>query len=82
MKNLLTYYILIFAPIGILIWLSKIDFIKGTLFLGLFLFYVFIYRTYIDGKKLVAKHVILKRDIWKLIIPGRRLRYIKELYLS
>ena len=82
MKNLLTYYILILGPIGILFWLNKTDLINGTLFVGLFLFYALIYRTYTDGKKLADKNIISKKDIWKMIIPGNRLQYFKELYLK
>lgn len=82
MKNLLTYYILILAPIGMLFWLNKIDIINGTLFVGLFLFYALIYRTYIDGKRLADKKIIPKKDIWKMIIPGSRIEYFKELYLK
>ena len=82
MKNLLTYYILILAPLGILFWLNKSDLINGTLFFGLLFFYALIYRTYIDGKKLADKNIIPKKDIWKMIIPGNRLEHFKELYLK
>ncbi len=82
MKNLLIYYILILAPLGILFWLYKVDLINGNMFVGLFLFYALIYRTYIDGKKLADKNVIPKKDIWKMIIPGSRLEHFKELSKS
>ncbi|GAA3573663.1 hypothetical protein [Snuella lapsa] len=82
MKDLIIYYIFILTPIGIIFWLKKVDLIGEKYFLVLFLFYAFIYRTYIDGKKLVEKNVLLKRNIWKLIIPGYRLKYLKELYLK
>lgn len=82
MKNLLTYYILTLVPLGILFWLNRTDLINGTLFAGLLLFYIFIYRTFIDGKKLSDRNIIAKKDIWKLIIPGSRIEYFKELYLK
>jgi hypothetical protein len=82
MKNLLSFYILILAPIGILVWLTKADLINGTLFIGLILFYALIYRTYTDGKRLADKNIIEKKDIWKMIIPGNRLEHFKELYLK
>lgn len=82
MKNLFTYYILILTPIGILFWLNKADLVNGTVFVGLILFYVLIYRTYTDGKRLADKNIIPKKDIWKMIIPGNRLGYFKELYLK
>jgi hypothetical protein len=82
MKNLLTFYILILAPLGILFWLNKSDLINGTLFVGLIIFYALIYRTYTDGKRLADKNIIAKKDIWKMIIPGNRFEHFKELYLK
>lgn len=82
MKKLVIYYILILAPVGVIFWLKEAELISGTLFAGFILFYAFIYRTFIDGKKLADKNIILKKDIWKLIIPGNRLEHIKELYFK
>lgn len=82
MKNLFLYYVLILTPIGILFWLNKADLIGGTLFMIFLLIYVLIYRTFIDGFRLFKKNIIEKKDIWKLIIPGSRLGYLKELYLK
>jgi hypothetical protein len=82
MKNLILYYIFILAPIGILFWLNKYELVNGTVFVGLLLFYAIIYRTYSDGKRLADKNIIPKKDIWKMIIPGNRLQYFKELYLK
>ncbi len=73
---------MIFEPFGIILWLCKIGLITPTLFVVLLMFYVVIYRTYIDGKRLYKKNVIPKKDIWKMIIPGKRLEYFKELYLK
>jgi hypothetical protein len=82
MKNLFTYYLLILAPIGIVIWMNKADLVSGWLFIGLILFYALIYRTYTDGKRLVDKNIIPKKDLWKMIIPGKRFAYFQELYLK
>ena len=82
MKNLLTYYILILAPIGILFWLNKTDLLNGSMLVGLILFYALIYRTYTDGKRLADKNIIPEKDIWKMIIPGNRIEHFKELYLK
>jgi len=82
MKNLLTYYILILTPIGLMIWLLKTDAINSWGFVGLMFFYSFIYRTYLDGKRLADKNIIPKKDIWKMIIPGKHIEYFKELYLK
>lgn len=82
MKNLLNYYLLILTPLGMMIWLLRNDFINPWGFVGIMLFYSFIYRTYIDGKRLAAKNIIDKNDIWKMVIPGSHMKYFKELYLK
>ena len=82
MKNIINYYILILTPLGLLIWLLRTDSINTWGFVGLLFFYSLIYRTYIDGKRLADKNIIPKKDIWKMIIPGNRFEYFKELYLS
>jgi len=81
MKNLFTYYLLIIAPLVILIWLNQADLVSGWWFIGLFLLYALVYHTYIDGKRLVGKDIIEKKEIWKMIIPGSRLAHFQELYL-
>jgi hypothetical protein len=82
MKNLFIYYLTILSPIGILTWLSRTDLVNPTLFVLLLFFYVLILRTSVDGKRLSDKNVIQKKDIWKMIIPGKRFEYFKELYLK
>jgi hypothetical protein len=82
MKNLFIYYLKILSPIGVLTWLSRTDLVSSTLFVLLLFFYVLIFRTYVDGKRLSDKNVIQKKDIWKMIIPGKRFEYFKELYLK
>lgn len=82
MKNLFIYYLTILSPIGVLTWLSRTDLVNPTLFVLLLFFYVLIFRTYVDGKRLSDKNVIQKKDIWKMIIPGKRFEYFKELYLK
>ena len=83
MKNLFLYYLAIGIPLVGIIYLYKYPggFNSG-LFVGLFAFYLFIYRTYTDGLRLAEKNLIPRKDIWKLIIPGKRLEYFKELYLQ
>jgi hypothetical protein len=82
MKNLFIYYLTILSPIGVLTYLSRTDLVNPTLFVLLLFFYVLIFRTYVDGKRLSDKNVIQKKDIWKMIIPGKRFEYFKELYLK
>jgi hypothetical protein len=82
MKNLFVYYSTILTPFGISIWLSKTDLVNPVLFVLLLFFYVLIFRTYVDGKRLSDKNIIQKKDIWKMIIPGKHFEYFKELYLK
>tara|TARA_B100000787_G_scaffold103636_1_gene76765 strand:+ start:4177 stop:4428 length:252 start_codon:yes stop_codon:yes gene_type:complete len=82
MKNLFIYYLTILLPLGILNWLSKTDLMNPTLFVLLLFFYALIFRTYVDGKRLADKNIIQKKDIWKMIIPGKRFEYFRELYLK
>jgi len=81
MRNFLIYYVIILAPIGILIGLHTTNLLDKTLFVLLILYYALVYRTYTDGKRLVNKKLISEKDIWKMLIPGYRLKYFKELYL-
>ena len=80
MKNIFTYYLTILTPITTLFWLNKNDSIGTLSFVTMFLFYSFVFRTYVDGKRLYEKNIIQKKEIWKLVIPGKRFDYIRELY--
>lgn len=80
MKNRILYYIALFAPAAALAVSWKI--LPSTLALVLLGFYIFVYRTFLDGLRLAEKGVIPKRDIWKMIKPGMRGKYFKELYLE
>ncbi len=82
MKNLFYYYLLILTPLGLMVWLLKADLISPWGFVGLMFFYSLIYRTYTDGKRLAAKNLIAEKDIWKMILPGSRIGYFKELYFK
>ncbi|ARN77565.1 hypothetical protein BST97_05935 [Nonlabens spongiae] len=82
MKNLLNFYMVILVPLGIIFLLNKADFINGTLLVGILLFYALVYRTYTDGKRLADKKIIQKKDIWKMILPGKRFEHFRELYLK
>ncbi|MDG4949661.1 hypothetical protein NLM59_01880 [Weeksellaceae bacterium KMM 9724] len=82
MKSLLTYYILILAPLAVLFALKASELLGGSLFVTLLLAYALLYRTYTDGKRLADKNIIPYKDIWKIIIPGRRVKYFRDLYLK
>jgi uncharacterized membrane protein len=82
MKNIKVFYLAILIPLGVLFLLINLELIDSTLFMILLLAYWLIYRTYTDGKRLIDKKIIRKKEIWKLIIPGTRIEYFKELYLK
>jgi hypothetical protein len=81
MKNIVVYYLVVIAPAAIILLLAQTNAINSNWFVYSFCFYLFIYRTYIDGKRLADKEVIEKKDIWKMIVPGRRFKFFKDLYL-
>lgn len=81
MKNIVVYYILAIVPVAIIFTLSTTDMINSHWFVYSFCAYLFIYRTYIDGKRLADKGLIEKKDIWRMIIPGYRNRFFRDLYL-
>lgn len=82
MKNIYIYYLAITVPLAILILLNKNDAINSTYFVGLLFVYLFVFRTFVDGKRLEDKNIIQKKDIWKMIIPGKHFEYFKKLYLK
>jgi hypothetical protein len=80
MIPLLIYYLKILLPLIALVLCSQRDLIDGHIAMWTILCYVFLYRTYIDGKRLTQKGVMVKKDVWKLVIPGVRVTYFKDLY--
>lgn len=79
MKNIYLYYIAIFAPLLVLVGLIQSNSLPLSIFL--LLISIFLYRTYIDGLRLVSKKIIGESEIWKLSTYGVRSKYFKELYL-
>jgi hypothetical protein len=80
MKNIYFYYFAFIVP-GVLLALFWRELSPKLAMAGL-IFYVFVYRSIIDGWRLSAKGVIEKKDIWKLAIPGMRGKYLKQLYTN
>ncbi len=80
MKNIYLYYTAILAPFAIMLFLMKMDYINSWAFIFFMIVYSLVYRTYIDGLRLVSKGIIDKSDIWKMVYNGRRFEYFKELY--
>ncbi len=82
MKNIYLYYIALFAPLLALIAVLQTNLLPGWLSISLLLFYVFLYRTYLDGYRLYQKNLIKKEEIWKVATHGLRAKYFKELYIN
>ena len=82
MKRLEIYYFVTIIPVVIIFTLKFTDMISNNWFVYSFVAYLLLYRTYTDGRRLAEKGIIEKRDIWKMIIPGQRFKYFKELYLQ
>ncbi|MFD0931119.1 hypothetical protein ACFQ0R_00760 [Psychroflexus salinarum] len=82
MKNIYLYYISILAPLLFILWLSSSDTIDSTLFFIVLIVYAFIYRPFVDGKRLAEKNILQNKDIWKMLYPGNHLNYFKELYFT
>ncbi|MEB8327923.1 hypothetical protein OO009_01030 [Flavobacteriaceae bacterium KMM 6897] len=80
LENSILYYLIILVPLGALIMLHRTAILSGYAFVGFLFFYAFIYRTFTDGKRLYDKQIIFKKDIWKMIMPGSRIQFFKELY--
>lgn len=79
--KLLSYYLQITVPLGILFWALKMDF-TGFFGYGI-LFYAFIYRPVVDGIRLTGIGSMGKKEAWKLFIPfyyGPR--YFHDLYFK
>ena len=80
MKRLVVYYLLIFIPLLSIVLLAKSAVLHRNLFVELLFFYVFIYRTWIDYIRLKNKNRINKKEVWKLLLPGARIKYFRDLY--
>lgn len=81
MKNIILYYVVVVVPAALIFLLAKTDTINSNWFVYLFFSYLFIYRTYIDGKRLADKGLIEKKDIWRMVLPGFRNKFFRDLYL-
>lgn len=79
LKNLFTYYIVIFVPFLIIIYLFKTKQEIGTFLL---LGYAFVYRPLTDGIRLYQKGIIQLKEIPKLYYPLFSFKHRKELYFK
>jgi hypothetical protein len=78
MKNLAVYYFFILLPLPLLIWAV----LEKNITLPYLLILYFIYRGYIDGKRLISLGLIGKKDLWKSFIPFWKGNFFKDLYFK
>ncbi len=81
MKNLFLYYLAILVPVAVILYLYGTERIGFTPFLVLVIVYLLVYRTWVDGSRLVSKGIISKQDRWKMMLPGMHMKHFTELYL-
>ncbi|TDQ33061.1 hypothetical protein [Zeaxanthinibacter enoshimensis] len=82
MKNVFIYYLCLLAPLALIYWLYDYYEISSDLLAGIIIIYLLAYKSYLDGRRLVAKNILSRNEIWIMIIPGNHLRFFKELYLD
>ena len=80
MKNIIFYYTAVIVP-GVVLAILWQD-LKPGVAMPLLFAYFFLYRSLLDGWRLVAKGVIQKNQIWKMAIPGMPGKYLKQLYFK
>ncbi len=80
MRNILFYYLVILLPLPFLIWLAWTG--QSIGFTLLLLIYALTYRMAVDGLRLVNKRLMKRKEVWKLLIPGKRWDYSRELYFK
>lgn len=79
--RLLSYYLQIILPIGILVWLSEINY--PILFVSCLFIYILIYRPIIDYFRLSELGIVKrKKDFWFVIFPYYTTKYFYDLYFK
>ena len=80
MKSSIVYYFLIITPLAMLIYAATNKSVNNLWFAILLFIYAFIYRSFTDYFRLRSKNVIDTKDFWRILLPGARAKYFKELY--
>ena len=78
MKNLIFYYISILLPLPLMLLTTKTDSMLFTMLLILYL----VYRSIVDGQRLLKKGLLKSNEFWKSFIPLYKMKYFKELYFE
>lgn len=82
MKNIYLYYVAILSPLAIMLFFMRTNNLNLWGFIIFMMLYSLVYRTYIDGLRLVSKGIIERSEIWGMIYKGRRFEYFKDLYFK
>lgn len=82
MKNLINFYLYIFAPLSTLILLAKTDLLSSTEFVWLLMIYCLLYHPLISGLRLVATHKISKKQLPLSFIPFWNWKYFAFLFFN
>ena len=82
MKNLYVYYFALFMPLLLLVAVFQYSLLAPWFSIILLIGYVFGYRTFFDGQRLIDKGIIKNEDRWKVVTHGLHAKYFRELYLE
>ena len=81
-KKILLFYVLLLVPLGIVILSVKYGYINSNTFILLFFTYLFVYRPFICGLRLIQSKKISKQDFWKNFIPFWNDKYWTFLFFN
>jgi hypothetical protein len=81
-KNILFFYLSLLIPLGILIYAVKLKHIDSGIFILLLATYIFVYRPFICGTRLIQNKKIDRQDFWKNFIPFWNDKYWTFLFFN
>ena len=82
MKNIINFYVYIFAPLSTIVLLASAKLLTNFAFFWLIMIYALIYHPYVSGLRLVATNKIEKSQIWYNFIPTWNWRYFAFLFFN
>tara|TARA_R110002020_G_scaffold387546_1_gene598301 strand:+ start:106534 stop:106785 length:252 start_codon:yes stop_codon:yes gene_type:complete len=82
MKNRFVFYSATLAPLIAILILYYKNSITSGLFITLIVIYALVYRPLLDAQRLVAKKIITQKESWRMLVPGFRLEYFREIYIK
>ena len=82
MKSIISFYLLIFIPLAVLVLCVERQYIASTVFLGGLFLYAFAYHPFICALRLLANKKIPKSLFWHNFIPFWNLKYFGYLFFN